>query len=146
VEVWGKNDTKQFSVHSTGFLHKGENILTFGAAGVYKEASYLTIQINHEEHISLNPGFLQYTNHSCNPNIFYNMDTMQVQCIEPIQPGDELMFFYPSTEWEMAQPFICNCGNTNCLQLISGAVNLPENTLHKYRFNNHILQQLKTRI
>ena len=32
----------------------------------------------------------------------------------------ELSFFYPSTEWEMAQPFDCWCGSVRCLKKIQG--------------------------
>lgn len=28
---------------------------------------------------------------------------------EGLKEGDELTFFYPSTEWSMAQPFDCLC-------------------------------------
>jgi len=35
--------------------------------------------------------------------------------------GDELSFYYPSTEWEMTQSFDCLCGTASCLGKISGA-------------------------
>ncbi len=75
-----------------------------------KYATYLTVQTGTDRHITLIPDFLQYINHSCSPNIFFNTTTMELVCLQPIQPGDEFTFFYPSTEWEMAQPFVCNCG------------------------------------
>jgi hypothetical protein len=31
-----------------------------------------------------------------------------------IEVGQELTFFYPSTEWDMAQGFECICGTATC--------------------------------
>jgi len=60
-----------------------------------------------------------------------------------LEPGDEFTFFYPSTEWEMAQPFICNCGSKDCLQLVKGAAHLAVETLSKYKLTEFIRQQVK---
>ena len=35
---------------------------------------------------------------------------MRLTALRPISEGDELTFFYPSTEWAMAEPFECGCG------------------------------------
>jgi hypothetical protein len=63
-----------------------------------------------------------------------------------LEPGDEFTFFYPSTEWEMAQPFICNCGSEACLQLINGASHLSVETLSKYKLTDFIRQQVKQKL
>jgi hypothetical protein len=68
---------------------------------------------------------------------------MELVCLRPLQPGDELTFFYPSTEWDMAQPFVCNCGNSTCLQLINGASHLSKDTLSRYTLTDFIIQQAK---
>lgn len=39
-----------------------------------------------------------------------NKNEWNFRALRDIQPGDELSFFYPSTEWEMAQGFECKCG------------------------------------
>ena len=50
-----------------------------------------------------------------------------------IEKGEELSFFYPSTEWEMQAPFICLCGAANCIHVVAGARFLPLSTLeHHY--------------
>ena len=46
-----------------------------------------------------------------------------------IEKGEELSFFYPSTEWEMQAPFICLCGASNCIHVVAGARFLPLSTL-----------------
>ena len=46
-----------------------------------------------------------------------------------LKPGDELTFFYPSTEWDMAQGFDCFCGAKTCRGFISGAKNMKKEQL-----------------
>ena len=41
--------------------------------------------------------------------MLFNTDSMTYECLKDIKAGDELRFFYPATEWEMAQPFSCIC-------------------------------------
>jgi len=70
---------------------------------------------------------------------------MELIALKEIQPGDELVFFYPSTEWEMDQPFDCFCGTRQCLHRIQGAAHLSEEDVNKYRLTNFIQQKLQTR-
>ena len=143
AEVWLNTSSNQYSLHAVVAFKKGEVITNFYAGTTQPVASYLTIQTATGKHITLLPEFLQYTNHSCSPNVFFDTATMQLICISDLRSGDELRFFYPSTEWEMSQPFICNCGSDDCLQLINGASFLSKATLKKYRLNDFILQQIK---
>ena len=60
-----------------------------------------------------------YRNHSCSPNTHVNIDKFHVEAVVDIPIGTELTFFYPSTEWDMSQPFKCWCGSKNvCFILI----------------------------
>jgi hypothetical protein len=67
---------------------------------------------------------------------------MEVRAIAPIQNGADLTFFYPSTEWDMVQPFKCNCATKQCLGSIRGAKHVPRQGLRKYFLNVHIRQFL----
>lgn len=51
-------------------------------------------------------------------------------------------FFYPSTEWEMAQPFQCQCNTASCRGTIGGASQLPAAHLEGLWLNNHIRELL----
>jgi hypothetical protein len=62
---------------------------------------------------------------------------------EGLKAGDELTFFYPSTEWEMAQPFECLCKNAECRGTISGAMDMPVDVLSEYWLNPHIEELLQ---
>jgi SET domain len=136
-------DNKQNSLHSTKSFKKGEVICGFEAGTTQNYATYLTVQVSTDKHITLQPEFLQYINHSCEPTVFFDTTSMQLVALQDLNEGDEFTFFYPSTEWDMAQPFVCNCGSANCLQLINGASHLSLSTLNKYKLTNFIQQQLQ---
>ena len=54
---------------------------------------------------------------------------MFLESLQDIEIGDQLTFFYPSTEWKMEQPFTCICGYTKCIGLIEGAFALNKTIL-----------------
>ena len=140
------NETNQKALFAAISFNPGDIICTFAAATTQSFATYLTVQTGVDRHITLNPEFLQYINHSCSPTIFFNTTSMELVCLKAMQPGDEFTFFYPSTEWEMAQPFVCNCGSAACLQLINGASHLSVETLSKYKLTDFIRQQVKQKL
>lgn len=121
---------------------EGEIISLFTAGTTSAAPTYLTVQIDTDKHITLQPEFLQYINHSCSPNVFFNTTTMQLVALKSIKPEEEMTFFYPSTEWKMAQSFHCYCGNKNCISEITGAAFLSPQIISQYRFTDFILQQL----
>lgn len=105
-------------------------------------ATYATVQVARDRHINLNSDLL-YINHSCDPSLIF--DTAgQVVWVGPkgLHPGDELTFFYPSTEWDMAQPFSCFCGTPACRGRISGARAMPRSQLAGLWLNAHIWELL----
>jgi hypothetical protein len=134
------------SLHSILSFTAGDIICDFGAAAILKTPTYLTVQTGVQEHIHLKPEFLKFTNHSCDPNVFFDTQVMQLMALKEIKPGDEFTFFYPSTEWDMAQPFECLCGSEKCLKNISGAVAMPEDILGNYRLTSFIQQQLAAKL
>lgn len=146
AEVWLNNNTQQQSLHALIQLNTGDKIADFTAGELLASPTYLTVQVGLNRHITLMPKFLQYINHSCDPNVFFDTTKMEVVCLKPIQAGEEFRFFYPSTEWEMDQPFVCNCGSSNCLQLINGAAHLSDETLEKYRLSDFIKKQVHHRL
>jgi hypothetical protein len=146
AEVVKNESTGQKSLLATVSFQPGDVITTFNAGVIQTYPTYLTVQTGIGRHITLMPEFLQYINHSCDPNVFFDTSSMQLICLKPLQPGDEMTFFYPSTEWEMAQPFVCNCGCNCCLQLINGASHLSSDTLKQYRLTDFIREQAKEKL
>lgn len=140
-DVLLNTSTNQKSLHATVAITPGQVISKFHAGITQLYATYLTVQTGVHTHITLQPEFLQYINHSCEPNVFFDTASLELICLKPLQPGDELTFFYPSTEWDMSQPFVCNCQAAGCLQLINGASHLDQSTLNKYRLTDFIKKQ-----
>ena len=62
-----------------------------------------------------------------------------------LRAGEELTCFYPSTEWHMAQPFECRCGESVCRGQITGARDMSEKDLNSYWLNAHIEELLEER-
>jgi hypothetical protein len=134
------------SLHSIISISEGDVICQFSAAAILKTPTYLTVQTAISEHIHLKPEFLKFVNHSCEPNVFFDTSLMEFVALKNIKPGDEFTFFYPSTEWDMAQPFECLCGTPSCLNMISGASHMDREKLNSYRLTTFIQQQLANKL
>jgi len=131
-------ENNQHGLFAKTAFKTGSTIVAFDASKIVDKPNYLTVQISETKHIHLFPEYLQYVNHSCEPNVLFNTSTMQLECIAEIEAGDELCFFYPATEWIMAQQFICNCGKPNCVGLIQGAADTSTEVLNKYKLTDFI--------
>jgi hypothetical protein len=115
---------------------KGEVICEIPSDNVVNKATRFTVQIGRNEHTDV--GKLAALNHSCNPNVILDTHNMLMVACRDIPKGEELSFFYPSTEWEMDAPFICLCGASNCIHVVAGARFLPLSTLENHYLNPHI--------
>lgn len=136
-------DTRQHMLLSAIAFQKDAVIISFSAAEIRRQPSRYTIQVNNNEHIVLQPAFLQYINHSCSPNVFFDTTNMHLICIKDILPGDEITFFYPSTEWNMEEPFNCHCGHKGCIGIVRGAAFLSPSGISNYRYAHHIQHKLQ---
>jgi hypothetical protein len=145
AEILQNTLTGQKSLHAIQPYKKGALVSSFSAGQVFKEPNYLTVQTGTDQHITLMPQFLQYINHSCNPNVFFDTTNMEVIAIRDIETNEEFSFFYPSTELDMSQPFICYCGSNDCLQNIKGAKYISENIIKNYRLTDFIQQALDSK-
>src|SRR2546423_14616236 len=118
----------------------------------FANKAYSTVQVSRTQHIELNCDFL-FTNHSCEPSVEFHVQRVgEAVAIEVrvaarraadgsimgLKEGDELTFFYPSTEWEMAQPFACNCGTRTCRKWIAGAKTMGIGKFSGLFLNDHI--------
>jgi hypothetical protein len=110
--------------------------------------AYSSVQATRDLHIELNCDLL-YVNHSCKPSLVFDMEKWEVRVSDELEgglkAGDELTFFYPSTEWSMAQPFECLCKTDVCKGVISGARDMDEEMLRGYWLNGHIEELLAER-
>ncbi|EGJ30580.1 MULTISPECIES: SET domain-containing protein-lysine N-methyltransferase [Moorena] len=133
------------SLHTTVEFMPGQVISKFGVKKSLEQPNYLSLQIGERQHIMLHPEFLHYLNHSCAPNVFFAVSDRVLRAMTKIEIGEELTFFYPSTEWSMDRGFDCICQSKDCLGTIRGAAYLPLDILTKYKLAQHIQQRLAKR-
>lgn len=113
----------------------GELIASFGDAAPAAH-SYLSVQIGRDQHVDVH--FLRHLNHACRPNTVLDTGSRSVSASRDIAAGEMLTFFYPSTEWEMSRPFLCQCGAPECIGIVTGARRLAPAVLGRYFVNRHI--------
>lgn len=145
-------------------LPSGTLISTNPTTTPTKTKAYSSVQVSRSAHIELNSDLL-YCNHSCNPNVIFDVDALdvvpspndgndvalkghlQVRTIRDVAEGEELTFFYPSTEWDMAQGFRCCCGagEGKCLGWVGGAKDLDREVLRRFWLSRHVRELLEER-
>ena len=116
----------------------GAVLASFAESPRLSEPSYLTVQLDANTHLLPRPGFLQYVNHSCDPNVSFDMSQLALVALKDLKAGDELTYFYPSTELTMAQPFDCACGSPKCVGHVSGASSMSRDVLARYALSPFI--------
>jgi hypothetical protein len=80
---------------------------------IFRNPTYQTVQVDEQTHLL--DFVFAHMNHSCNPSTFIDCGNLTIFAERNIEPGEELTFFYPSTEWKMEKPFKCKCGASDCL-------------------------------
>jgi hypothetical protein len=142
-----RGDEKTFSSRAVSLvdLPSGALFARITTATPSKKA-YSSVQVSETTHIELNSE-LVYINHSCKPNLIFDMSKFEIRVHEgrELKKGDGLTFFYPSSEWDMAQPFECGCGEVECLGTIKGAGQLDDEVLKGFWLNEHIVRMLDAR-
>jgi len=135
-----KTENKFRSLITKQAYMKGDIICEIPTEKLFDKANRYTIQIARDKHTEV--GKLSALNHSCDPNVILDTQRLIMVARRDIEKGEELSFFYPSTEWEMDAPFICLCGSSNCIHVVAGARFLPLSTLENHYLNGHIREMM----
>lgn len=135
-----KTENKFRSLVTKRAYKKGEVICEIPTEKIVSKPNRFTVQIDRDKHTDV--GKLAALNHSCDPNVILDTERLLMHACKDIEKGDELSFFYPSTEWEMDAPFICLCGASNCIHVVAGARFLPLSTLEHHFLNKHIREYM----
>ncbi len=135
-----KTENKFRSLITKQAYSKGEVICDIPTEKLFNKANRYTVQISQDKHTEV--GKLSALNHSCDPNVILDTEHLLMIARRDIAKGEELSFFYPSTEWEMDAPFICLCGAANCIHVVAGARFLPLSTLEHHYLNRHIREMM----
>lgn len=135
-----KTENKFRSLITKRAYTKGEVICEIPTEKIVNKPNRFTVQIDRDKHTDV--GKLAALNHSCDPNVILDTENLLLYAAKDIEEGEELSFFYPSTEWEMDAPFICLCGSTSCIHVVAGARFLPLSTLENHFLNRHIREYM----
>lgn len=142
LAVFYNSANGHYAVKALKYFAINSIVQIFSAKEYLQQPTYLSVQIEDNTHIHLLPEVLQFTNHSCEPNTFFDTRTGEVIAIRNIQVNEEITFFYPATEWSMTQPFKCCCNTDSCLGLVQGAAHLDSHVIINYRFSDYIQKKL----
>ncbi|MCB9878786.1 MAG: hypothetical protein H6835_14420 [Planctomycetes bacterium] len=117
----------QLGVFTTRGFAVGEEILTVNGRAVDGPSRY-SIQVGPGVHVEPGdePGGSphatrfpwQFLNHACAPTAMLLGRRLLARVA--LVAGDEVTFDYDSTEWDMAAPFACGCGQPCCRRRIAG--------------------------
>jgi hypothetical protein len=109
----------------------GERLFRIEGVETSRPTRY-SLQVGDNLHIDLGSGhsaeeildryFWRFMNHSCEPNAAIR--EREVISLRNIPPWEAVTYNYNTTEWEMAEPFICGCGSGQCLGRIQGLKHL----------------------
>ena len=135
-----KTENKFRTLTTKQAYKKGDTICEMPSENIMDKPNRFTVQIAKDKHTHV--GKLAALNHSCDPNVILDTERMLMIARRDIEKGEELYFFYPSTEWEMQAPFICLCGSANCIHVVAGARFLPLSTLEHHYLNKHIREMM----
>ena len=93
----------------------------------------LSIQVGSKRHqeCSNEESFKNMVNHSCSPNGWMDMERFLYKPLRDIKKGEQLSFNYLTTEYDMANPFVCGCGENNCYGFIRGYKHLTPLQQHE---------------
>lgn len=92
-----------------------------------------TVQLDGDRHLDMPAGcpleevldryYWRFMNHACEPTAVIR--DRSVLSLRPIPAWSQITFHYASTEYDMAEPFACQCGGDRCDGLIQGFRHLP---------------------
>jgi SET domain-containing protein len=126
------NKKNYFCVIATKKILKGEFILKLQGT-ISASPNKYSIQIGEQEHLlafSDNPqdelSAFRFINHNCSPNSYFDIPNRSLIALKNIDINEEVIYHYCTTEFEMASPFQCLCGDANCLLKIKGFRFLPD--------------------
>ena len=109
---------------ATGSIAAGERLIALAHVFVDLPSRY-TIQIEEHLHQAGTGEADDFMNHSCDPNVMIDFISLEVIALRPITAGELITFDYNICEWDMREPFSCECGSPRCIGEVRGFRHLP---------------------
>lgn len=95
-------------------------------------------------------GAIMYTNHSCVPNcrleaalVGDSQAEVSLITLEDVPAGTMVTFDYNTTEWDMAAPFECLCGEPCCVGSVKGFRHLPPDRQQELMAGDQVLPAVR---
>lgn len=126
-KITKKDDNSGYGVITYRGFKEGEQVAAF-AGEIITDIRQHSLQIEPGKHL-YDVYFTGYFLHSCNPNVFLDMQNRRVFALKEIKPNDYLYMDYAQTEDVLYKQFPCNCQAPNCRGWITGKMEsfgLPE--------------------
>jgi hypothetical protein len=101
----------------------GEEVFTCAPDEVVAVRTRRTVQIGPGRHLANR--FVDFVNHSCAPTTVLDVGSLAFVALRDLRAGDEVTFFYPGSESELAHEFRCHCGSPMCVGWVAGGLALP---------------------
>lgn len=133
IEVKLNNQSK--GVYAVKDIRKGEIIFKIQPKQFISKPTRYSVQVGLFKHIEAIPDsseqaidsfFWRYMNHCCDANCLFNPSDLSFRAKRKIAAGEHLTFNYLTNEYEMAEPFSCECGADNCFKKIAGFKQLTD--------------------
>jgi uncharacterized membrane protein YeiB len=110
------------SLHALRSFARGEVVVPLRGLSVVRPTRF-SIQVGRDAHldpISDDASPWGALNHGCDPNVVIDVSRRVIVARRAIAAGDQLRFDYNTTEWELAESFVCNCGAPTCVGVAMG--------------------------
>lgn len=131
---------REYRLLATSTIRSGECLFRLKGDKV-NHPSRFSVQIDQNLHIDLEGThsetevldryFWRFLNHSCEPTAAIR--GMDVVALREIGQWEEITFDYDTTEYDMAEPFDCRCGNLLCRGRIQGFKYLDDDERDRLR-------------
>lgn len=140
-----------WSVRAAGPIAAGEVILTV-VGRLVSTPSRHSLQVSARRHIEA-PGGLppqemvatygwRFLNHACDPNAA--LRGPELVALRHVDRDEEITFDYNTTEWDMADPFRCECGAAACYGRVRGFKHLDAEA--RERILPRVAEHLRARV
>lgn len=109
---------KGYGVYARRPFQRGYRVCRISGTIVHQVMQH-TLQISVDAHL-YDPYFTGFLLHSCDPNVFLDMDRFELWAMKDILPTQALTMDYASTEDFLFKQFPCLCSAPSCRKWITG--------------------------
>jgi len=111
-----------YALYAQKHFAQGELVMKSRALSISKIRDAHSVQTHWNQHATIDlPA--RFINHSCQANVGIldnSLGAFDFYAIQPIEPGQELLWDYTASEWEIRSFSQCLCKSVRCRQVLKG--------------------------